>query len=387
MFRRQRVLLWSAPFALLAVGGAAYWHMSSGPAHSKRPGLGKVPVTVAAVTRHDVPITLSGLGMVQASFTISIQSQVDGKLIDVPFGEGQRVKKGDVLARIDPSLYQAALDQAVAKKAQDQAQLVAAQKDLDRAKELQLKQVESLQVLDQRQGKVDQLKAMVEADDAEIATARTQLERTTIVAPSDGRLGMRLVDPGNIIRAGDKTPIVTLTDAQPAAVVFTLPARRLEDVREAMAHGPVEVTALDQDNRQALATGTLALIDNMIDQATATIRLKAMFANTDDRLWPGEFVNARALLDTRRGALTVPPHAVQRGPQGLFAWVVGPGDTVQMRPITIGVTADHVTVVTSGLEEGDRVVVDGQLKLRPGSPVAVSPSPGPSVAGRSREHL
>ena len=387
MSRHRRVLPLLAPLVVLALGGAVYWHMSQAPAYAKRPGQGKVPVTVATVARHDIPITLSGLGLVQASYTIAIQSQVDGKLIEVPFSEGEHVKKGDVIARIDPSLYQAALDQAVARKAQDAAQLDTAEKDLERAKVLQLKEAATTQVLEQRQGKVDQLKAMVAADEAEVATARTQLERTEIVAPSDGRLGIRQIDPGNIVRTADKAAIVTLTNTQPAAVVFTLPARHLDDVRDAMARGTVEVTALDQDNRRALATGKLTLIDNLIDQSTATIRLKAMFANEDERLWPGEFVNARVLLDTQRGVLTVPPHAVQRGPQGLFAWIVTATDTVQMRPIAVGATAEHLTVVTSGLAEGDRVVVDGQLKLRPDAAVTVTTSSGTSVAGRTRERL
>jgi multidrug efflux system membrane fusion protein len=370
---------------MLLAGGSLYWQLSraSASVETKRTGQGApVPVSVATVARHDLPIYLSGLGTVQASVAVAIQSQVDGKLIDVRFTEGQRVKKGDVLAKIDPSLYQAALDQAVARKAQDEAQLTTAEKDLERAKDLVAKQAGTTQVLDQRQGAVDQLKAKIAADEAEIATARTQLARTDIVAPNDGRVGILQIDPGNIIRASDKATIVTLTETRPAAVIFTLPAKSLDDVRAALARGEVAVTAFDQDNRRALSTGKLLLIDNVIDQATATIRLKAMFDNTDDQLWPGEFVNARILLETERGALGVPPNVVQRGPKGLFAWVVNPQGTAEMRSITVGPTSDHYTIVTSGLAEGDRVVVEGQLKLRVGAKVSAS-APVTNLAGNT----
>ena len=247
-----------------------------------------------------MPIYLTGLGTVQALLTVGIHSQVDGKLQEVPFAEGQLVKKGDVLARIDPRLFQAALDQAKAKKAQDAAQLVAAQKDLTRFKTLALKSFETEQNVDLQQAKVDQLKATIDADAAAIEVAVTQLEYTTITAPSDGRLGVRLVDPGNVVHASDAASIATLVQTRPATVLFTLPARVLDDVRQAMTGGPVEVLAFDQDNQRQLSSGTLLMVDNAIDQTTATIRLKATFANDDERLWPGEFVNARLLLDPHR---------------------------------------------------------------------------------------
>jgi multidrug efflux system membrane fusion protein len=327
-----------------------------------------------------MPVYVSGLGAVQASVSVTIRSQVDGVLQDVLFTEGQRVKKDDVLAKIDPRLFQAALDQAIAKKAQDEAQLVAAQKDLVRYTTLGPKGFATQQSIDQQQGKVDQLKGSIEADAAAIETAQTQLAYTTIVAPSDGRIGVRLVDPGNIVHAADQTALATLVQTEPIAVMFTLPAQLLDDVRAAMKRGPVEVTAFDADNRAALATGTLLLIDNTIDQATATMRLKAMFANENGALWPGEFVNARVLIDTRHDALVVPSVAVQRGPKGLFAWVAGADGTAQMRPIEAGPASGDVTIVTSGLAAGDRVVTEGQYRLRPGAPVAVAP-PAP-VAGR-----
>ena len=342
-----------------------------------------MPVSIAIVSRQDVPIYLTGLGTVQASFTVGIHSQVDGKLQEVLFTEGQHVKKGDVLAKIDPRLFQAALDQAKAKRAQDQAQLTSAEKDLARSKTLVLSNITSQQIVDQQQAKVDQLKAAIAADEAMIQTAQTQLEYTTITAPSDGRMGVRLVDPGNIVHANDQGSLATLVLTQPTAVMFTLPARYLDDVRDAMARGPVEVTAYDQDNRRALATGKLLLVDNVIDQATATIRLKAMFPNEDEKLWPGEFVNAHVLLDTRGNAVVVPSAAVQRGPQGLFVWTVTAKNLAEPRPIEVGPTYEGLTVVASGLSGGERIVTDGQYKLQRDAPVTVTSPPMAGAGGNS----
>jgi multidrug efflux system membrane fusion protein len=347
-------------------------------------GNATVPVTVATATKRDLPIYLTGLGTAQASFTVAIRSQVDGKLQEVLFTEGQQVHKGDVLAKIDPRLYQAALDQAKARKAQDQALLVSAQKDLIRFKTLVDKSVQTQQSLEQQQAKVDQLVASIEADDAAIETARTQLDYTMITAPSDGRMGVRNVDPGNFLRAADSTAIATLTLTRPAAVLFTLSARALNDVRDAMARGPVEVTALSQDNVRVLAKGKLLLIDSMVDQASATMRLKALFANEDDGLWPGDFVNAKVLVETRRDVITVPAAAVQRGPDGIYAWVVMPGDTVQARPIQSGPTTGDVTIITSGLTEGDRVVVNGQYKLQQNSKVTVNEGAAPATPAAAK---
>jgi multidrug efflux system membrane fusion protein len=342
-----------------------------------------VQVTVATAARRDVPIYLSGLGTVQASTTVSIHAQVDGTLQEVPFAEGQQVHKGDVLARIDPRLFQAALDQAKAKKAQDEAQLIAADKDLVRFTTLGNKGFETQQNIDQQQAKVDQLKASIEADAAAIESAQTQLDYTTIVASSDGRMGVRLVDPGNIVHANDQGSLATLVLTQPTAVMFTLPARYLDDVRDAMARAPVEVTAYDQDNRRALATGKLLLVDNVIDQATATIRLKAMFPNEDEKLWPGEFVNAHVLLDTRGNAVVVPSAAVQRGPQGPFVWTVTAKNLAEPRPIEVGPTYEGLTVVASGLSGGERIVTDGQYKLQRDAPVTVTSPPMAGAGGNS----
>jgi multidrug efflux system membrane fusion protein len=383
--RRQRIFLLSA--LVVAVGGAGAWYAFQGtePVKAARSsGPATVPVTVATAIKRDLPIYLTGLGSVQASFTVGIRSQVDGKLESVLFTEGQYVKKGDVLAKIDPRLYQAALDQAKAKKAQDDANLVSAQKDLERSRTLVLKSFETQQVVDQQLAKVDGLIAARKADDAMIESAQTNLDWTSILAPSDGRMGVRQIDPGNIVHASDSAIITTLTLTKPSAVLITLSARSLDDVRAAQARGPVEVIAFSQDNVKPLSKGTLLLIDNIVDQASATMRLKAMFANEDEKLWPGDFVNARVLIDVRHDVTVIPAPAIQRGPDGIFAWVVKPGDTVEARPITVGPTTGDQTIVTSGLAEGERVVVDGQYKLRLDSRVTVNQPAVPVAAKPER---
>jgi membrane fusion protein, multidrug efflux system len=377
----------AAGLTLLIGGVVAYFHFVQAPAPPPAPrggGRSAVPVSVAATSRQDVPIYLTGIGTVQAYFTIDIHAKIDGELQEVLFTEGQRVKKGDVLAKIDPRLYQAALDQAKAKRAQDAATLVAADKDLGRAKTLALRSFDTQQNVDQQQAKVDQLKASILGDEASIEAAQAQFDYTTIVAPSDGRIGIRLVDPGNMVRTSDTRALATLVLAQPAAVLFTLPATTLGEVRAAVKRGPVEVIALDQDNRVALATGKLLLIDNIVDQTAAAIRLKALFSNDDEALWPGDFVNARMLVETRRNALTVPNAAIQSGPKGLFTWVVAGNNTVEPRAVEVGPAADNLTIVTSGLTEGERVVTAGHYKLQPKAPVAVASLPPATTAGAAR---
>ena len=385
MGRGRRILLYCA--VVITAGGVGAWYLHQGPepvraARSSAPAA--IPVTVATATKRDLPIYLTGLGSVQASFTVGIRPQVDGKLEAVLFTEGQQVKKGDVLARIDPRLYLAALDQAKARRMQDEAQLISAQKDLSRSRTLVDKSFQTQQVVDQQQGKVDQLIASINADEAAIETVQAQLDYTLITAPSDGRMGVRNIDPGNIVRAADSAVIATLTLTKPAAVLFTLSARSLDDVRDAMARGPVEVTALSQDNARVLSKGTLLLIDSFVDQASATMRLKAMFANKDEQLWPGDFVNARVLLEVRRDVVTVPSAAIQRGPDGIFTWVVTPADSVEVRAIASGPTTGDQTIVARGLAEGERVVVDGQYKLRPNSRVTVNALAPAAVAKQDR---
>lgn len=340
---------------------------------TSRPPVG---VVAARATIKDVPIYATGLGAVQASVTVSIHPQVDGKLEEVLFKEGQQVKKGDVLARIDPRLFKAALDATLAKKAQDSALLVAAQKDLERFNELARNSFQSQQSIDQQISKVDQLKATITADDAAIETAQTQYDYTQIRAPSDGRIGIRLVDPGNLVHATDTTALATLVTTRPSVVLLTLPSQLLYKLRTALEHGAVEVVAFDQDNKQKLATGTLVLIDNLIDQSTSSIKLKAIFPNDGDALWPGLFVNARVLIEVRKDAVTVPAPAIQRGPNGLFAWVIGPADVALAKPIEVGPITDDAAIVTSGLSDGDRVVVEGHYKLEVGAKVRMTSEAG-----------
>jgi multidrug efflux system membrane fusion protein len=370
--KRRRSLIILAVCGVVVLAGLVYWTQTPRADNTSRSkARGPVPVSIVTVSHQDVPVYLTGLGTVQALFTVAIHSQVDGKLQDVFFQEGQRVKKGEVLAKIDPRLYQAALDQAKARKAMDEAMLTAAEKDLARFRTLVQKNAETQQNLDLQQAKVDQAKASIQADNAAIETAQTNLDYTSIVASSDGRMGVRLVDPGNVVHANDQGAIAVLTQTQPTAVMFTLPAQTLDAVRAAMTRGAVEVAAYDRDNSRLLSSGTLATIDNMIDQATATYKLKAMFANADETLWPGEFVNARLLLEIRKEAVVIPSVAVQRGPHGLFAWIVKTDNTVEPRPIATGTTTDERTIVTSGVAAGERVVTDGQYKLQTGAAVTI----------------
>ena len=360
--------------AVVVVGGLVYvMRQGPDPAHAARANAKPtVPVSLATATKQDVPVVLTGLGTVQASFTVGIHSQVDGKLQEVQFTEGQRVKKGDVLAKIDPRLFQAALDQAKAKKAQDDATLAGNQKDLARSQALSIKGFDTQQNLDQQTAKVAAAQALVLADEAAIETAQTNLDYTSITAPSDGRMGVRLVDPGNNIRATDTGAIAVLVNTQPTYVLFTLPAQTLDQVRDATGRNAVQVIAYDRDNKKTLSTGTLETIDNVIDQTTASYKLKATFANADEKLWPGEFVNARVLVDTLKQVLVIPNSAVQRGPNGLFTWIIKQDNTAEARPIEVGLSAEGLTVINSGVNDGERVVTDGQYKLQIGSTISVT---------------
>jgi multidrug efflux system membrane fusion protein len=372
--RSARRFFWSTGLLVLIIMAAVViWRRAQPDAHAAFAPPAAVPVTTSVVMRRDVPIFLDALGTIQASNTVAIHSQIDGKLQAVNFVEGQNVAIGDTLAVIDPRSLQAALDQAVAKKAQDQAQLIAAQKDLERFKTLVVKDYATQQSVDQQQGKVDQLKASLDADQAAIESAQTQLSYTTIVAPIGGRVGFRQVDAGNIIHANDSAPLTVLTQIRPSTATFTLPQKNLSDVREAMLRGTVSVLAFDQDNTHALATGKLLLIDNEIDQTTSTIRLKAEFANDDERLWPGEFVHLHIQTDTRHDALTVPPVAMQRGPQGLYTWVVKPDGTAEQRVIAATTVSNEIAIATDGLAAGERVVINGQYRLQQGTRVDVKP--------------
>ena len=329
-----------------------------------------VPVSIATVERRDMAVSLTGLGTVQASQTVNIHTRVDGTLQSVNFTEGQNVKAGDVLARLDPRLAQAALAQAQAAQAKDEAQLRGAQADLTRYTTLAQKDYASKQSLDQQQATVDQLKASISSDVAAIQSAQADLDYMTITAPIDGRMGIRQLDAGNVVHASDTIPIGVLATLKPVSVLFTLPEKNLDAIQKAMGNGAVPVVATREDGT-VLGTGTLDVVDNLIDTTTGTIRLKASFPNRDERLWPGAFVHAAVAIDTLKDALTVPLAAVQRGPDGLFAWVIGADGIATMKTIETGHVSDGVTVVEKGLSVGDRVVTNGQYRLRPKSKVAI----------------
>ena len=368
--------------AMLGISGYI-WYAAPTP-KAKTATAAPLAVSVAAAARQDVPLLLSGIGTVQALNTVQLRSRVDGTLDRVNFQEGQRVEKGDVLATIDPRLFQAALDQARAKKAQDEAQLVSDLKDLERTRQLSEQRFASQQLFDQLTAKAGADRALIQADEAAIKTAETNLSYTTITAPFSGRIGLRAVDPGNIVRANDPTAfIATLTQQHPIAVVFTLPEADLGAVREARRAGEVPVIAYGQEGRKAIATGRLAVIDNQVDQASGTIRLKAIFENMDEALWPGQYTPVRVQTGIERDAVTVPSAAIQRGPAGLYVWSVTPDKKARMAPIEAGPAFESVTVVEKGVAEGDQIIMSNYYRLQPGvsvkfdaQPVAVSEASG-----------
>jgi membrane fusion protein, multidrug efflux system len=328
-----------------------------------------ISVDSAAVAHADVPIYLSGLGTVQAFYTVTVTARVDGELQKVAFTEGQTVHKGDLLAQIDPRPNQAAYEQALATKARDASQLANAKRDLERYTILQPQDLASKQTVDTQRATVDQLTAQLQVDQAVIDNARTQLDYTRITSPIDGRTGIRLVDPGNIVHATGTAGIVVVTQVQPISVIFTLPEEELTAVNAALAAGPVSVTTLSRDGGTELDQGTLSLVDNQIDQTTGTAKFKATFANTRNRLWPGQYVNARVLVRTERQALTLPTAAVQLGPNGPFTYVVKADSTVEVRPLKIGADSGGMTIVTAGLAENEHVVTSNQYRLQAGAHV------------------
>ena len=329
---------------------------------------GPIPVTVTAAAKQDVPIYLNGLGTVVAFNTATLRAQVSGKLIAVPFKEGDDVKAGQVLAKVDPRTYQATLDQAIAKKAQDLATLATAKLDLKRYQDLLPDGYVSGQQVDTQKALVVQDQALLQSDDAAIESARVTLSYCTIIAPFDGVVGLRQVDVGNLVSSSDATGVLVLTQIKPIVVTFTLPEQSLAQIRKADAQ-PLQVLAVSRDNQTPLATGELSAFDNQIDQTTGTIKLKATFANQDKTLWPGQFVNARLLLHIQKDAITVPSQAVQLGPNGSFVYVVNGTQAVEMKAVTPGATEAGLTVISQGLGGGEKVVVDGQSRLQPDSKV------------------
>jgi len=332
-----------------------------------------VPVTAGTVTAADVPVFLQAIGTVQAFNMVTIKSRVDGQLVKVEFSEGQEVKQGDPLAQIDPRPYQAALEQAQAAKAKDEATLAGAQADLDRYGKLVGSGYQTRQSYDQQKALVAQSEAAIKGDQAQIDTAQLNLGYSDIRSPINGRLGARLVDIGNMVHAADPTGLVTVAQLQPIFVSFTVAQENAHKIRERQAEAPLEVMAYGDDGKTLLATGKLTLIDNTIDQPTGTIHLKASFANQDERLWPGEFVNVRLVLNTLRNAPTVPAQTVQNGATGQYVYVIKPDSTVERRDVEIGAVQDGIAVVTKGLATGERVVVDGQYRLTNGARVKVEP--------------
>jgi multidrug efflux system membrane fusion protein len=379
---KGRLAALAAGVALIA-GGVGVWtawdRAAPGATAQSSDTASAIPVTVGVVTPEDVPVYQHGIGTVQAFNTITVKSRVDGPIVGVDFVEGEEVEAGAVLFRIDPRPYQAALAQARAAKNKDSAQLESAQVDLERFSKLMAKGYQTQQSFDQQKALVGQLKAAIEGDQAQIDTAQLNLDYTEIRAPIAGRLGARLIDIGNLVHAGDGTPLVRIMQVRPIFVSFTLPQQSFDDVRQQQMKAPLVVQAFSGDDTQNLAQGQLTLIDNLIDPATGTIHLKAQFENADERLWPGEFVNVRVILRVRRAVPTVPQQAVQDGLDGYIVYVVEPGDTVKRRTVRVAAMQDGLAAVTEGLAPGERVVVTGQYRLTDGARVAVAP-PGPSAS-------
>jgi membrane fusion protein, multidrug efflux system len=348
---------------------------------------GPVPIIAAAAKLADVPVFLDGVGTTKALNTVTVRPQVDGKLISVEYREGMDVKRGAVLARIDPVTYQAQYDQAVAKKAQDEATLANTKIDLERYMNLAATNSIARQQLDTQKALVAQTEAIVKVDQAIIDNAKAFLDYTTITAPIDGRTGIRQVDEGNIVHASDATGIVVITQLRPLSIFFTLPQQQLVQLNRAFAKGPLTVDALGSDNKTVVDRGTLQVVDNQVDQTTGTVRLKAEFPNSETQLWPGQFVNVRLLIDTLRQVVVVPTAAVQRGPPGVFVYVVQQDSTAVVRTVTVAQQDETQSVILSGLQAGERVVTTGFARLAGGAKVNVTnaedvPAYVPTVPGR-----
>jgi multidrug efflux system membrane fusion protein len=337
-----------------------------------------IPVLTANAARRDVPVWLEGLGSVSAFYTVTVRTLVDGRIDQLFFTEGQHVNKGDPLMQIDPRPFTIALQSAEAALARDQAQLKNARLNADRYKTLTTQNLIATQQYTDQVAMVDQLAGQIAADEAQIGAAKLNLIYAHITSPIEGVAGIRLVDPGNVVHPADATGLVVVTQLDPIAVLFTLPEDDLAAVKKAMGEGDVAVQARSRDGDTLLGTGKLAVIDNEINQATATIRLKAIFENDKRLLWPNQFVKARAKVATIQSAVVVPAATIQHGPQGTFAYVVGPDMTAQMRAITVGTLQGDNAVVSKGLAPGDEVVVEGQAQLRPGSRIATRPATAPS---------
>ncbi|MEJ8812780.1 efflux RND transporter periplasmic adaptor subunit [Variovorax ureilyticus] len=350
---------------IIAAGAWRMWRPHAAPTAGPPP----VPASTARVASETVPIARTGVGTVMTVASVTVRTRIDGQLDSVEFKEGQDVKTGQVLARIDPRTYQAQLEQSLAQKSKDEAQLANARADLQRYGDLIKEDATTQQTLDTQRALVNQLQAAVKSDDAQVHVAQVQLGYTTITAPLGGRVGARLVDPGNIVHAADANGLLVINQIDPIAVQFTLPEGSFQAVNRALdtQHEPLRVDAIDRDTHEVLASGKLVLLNNQIDTATGTISMKAQFANSAHKLWPGQSVDARLVLGERADALTVPSAAVQRSQDGFFVYVVGTDEKVDARLIEVTDTVGGKAVVAKGLAAGDRVVTDGQYRLTPGA--------------------
>ena len=339
------------------------------------PPAAATPVTVATAEKKDVPIIVRGIGTVQAYKAVAVKARVDGQIVKVAFEEGQEVKKDDLLFQIDPRPFQAALDHATAAKQRDEAQLLGAKQDLERYGKLIGSGFQSRQSYEQQQATVGALTATIALDQAAIDTAAVNLAYTDIRAPIDGRTGQRLVDLGNMIQASQPAALVNITQVKPIFVNFTVPQDVTDEVRRNQAAAPLTVLAYASDDKTLLSQGRLTLIDNQIDIATGTLKLKATFENADERLWPGEFVNARLVISTRKDATTVPQRAVMQGASGYYAYIVRPDDTVERRVVEVAGMQDELAIIDKGIAPGEKIVVDGQYRLSDGARIKIDTTP------------
>jgi multidrug efflux system membrane fusion protein len=367
---------WPWLLALAALGYAGYWLARPArpavpaAALAARPVAPAVPVVVATVRQGEMPVYLTGLGSVTAFNTVTVKSRVDGQLIRVAFEEGQFVHAGDLLAEIDPRPFQVQLTQAEGQLARDEAQLKEAKLNLARYRELVTRELIAKQLVDDQAAMVGQYEGAIKMDQGAIDNAKLQLTYSRITAPISGRVGLRLVDVGNMVHANDQNGLLVITQVQPIAVLFTLPEDNLPAVLGKLRTDErLPVEAYDRAGQTKIAEGSLLTVDNQIDQTTGTTRLKAIFQNQDNALFPNQFVNVRLLLDVRNEAIIVPAAAIQRGPQGTFVYVVKADETVEARPVTVGPMAGTDASIEAGLSPAERVVVDGVDKLRPGSRV------------------
>ncbi len=383
---------------MVVIAGGAYfawhhWHALEAERQAKSKPPPAIPATVAAAEKADFPVYLKGLGTVQPFNTVTVRSRVDGEVIKIGFRQGEMVKEGALIAEIDPRPYQAALDQAEAKKKQDESDLANARLDLARFTDLARQNFATRQQLDTQTAKVSGLELQIKGDEGVIANARTQVAYTKITAPISGRTGFRLVDQGNNVHAADTTGIVTIVQLQPISVVLTAPEEQVVAINKALAGGDVQVIAQTSDGTKTLSTGKLALVNNEVDPAAGTIRMKARFENQDYALWPGLSVSTMLLVETLKGVTVVPQDAIQHGPDGLFVYAVGSDNKVDIRPVKVSQQGNNRAVATAGLSPGDKVVVSGQSRLQKGTlikpvegkPQDNSPSPAkpPEVAETS----